>query len=316
MIIKRLGDNPIVGPQTRGYVPEAHDNINGPSLIRVPDWVKNPLGRYYLYFAHHRGDHIRMAYADAIAGPYTILDGGVFGLSESQFVDHLASPDVHVDHESMKIRMYYHGILTEAEQHDVEPEIDELFFYKQRTRVAVSMDGLHFEERPQVITSAYLRVVNFQDVAYGITMPGLLYRSLDGLTEFERGPLLFGDNNAREFHFFAQNHVNPRHFAVHNHDGGLRLFFSLVPGEPESIYTADIVTAGDWQKWTVTKPKLVLSPERDYEGANLPPKASERGWSPQPVRQLRDPGIFEENGKTFLLYSIAGEQGIAIAELM
>ena len=29
-----------------GYV-----NINGPSLIKVPDWVKNPLGNYYLYFA-------------------------------------------------------------------------------------------------------------------------------------------------------------------------------------------------------------------------------------------------------------------------
>lgn len=24
------------------------ENINGPSLIRVPAWVKNPLGRYYL----------------------------------------------------------------------------------------------------------------------------------------------------------------------------------------------------------------------------------------------------------------------------
>jgi hypothetical protein len=34
-----------------------------------------------------------------------------------------------------------------------------------------------------------------------------------------------------------------------------------------------------------------------------------------PVRQLRDPAIFPENGKTYLLYSIAGENGIAIAEL-
>ena len=29
------------------------DNINGPSLIKVPDWVENPLGKYYLYFSHH-----------------------------------------------------------------------------------------------------------------------------------------------------------------------------------------------------------------------------------------------------------------------
>ncbi|MHB8621379.1 MAG: hypothetical protein ACYDAG_17750, partial [Chloroflexota bacterium] len=31
--------------------------------------------------------------------------------------------------------------------------------------------------------------------------------------------------------------------------------------------------------------------------------------------QLRDPAIFEEVGRRFLLYSVAGEQGIGIAEL-
>jgi hypothetical protein len=32
------------------------------------------------------------------------------------------------------------------------------------------------------------------------------------------------------------------------------------------------------------------------------------------VRQLRDPAIFEEDGRRYLLYSVAGEQGIAIGE--
>ena len=40
------------------------DNINGPTVIRVPPWVKRPLGRYYMYFAHHMGAFIRLAYAD------------------------------------------------------------------------------------------------------------------------------------------------------------------------------------------------------------------------------------------------------------
>ena len=31
-------------------------NINGPSLIRVPSWLSNAMGRYYLYFAHHKGE--------------------------------------------------------------------------------------------------------------------------------------------------------------------------------------------------------------------------------------------------------------------
>jgi hypothetical protein len=32
-----------------------HPNINGPSLMRVPDWVVRPLARYYLYYADHKG---------------------------------------------------------------------------------------------------------------------------------------------------------------------------------------------------------------------------------------------------------------------
>jgi hypothetical protein len=34
------------------------------------------------------------------------------------------------------------------------------------------------------------------------------------------------------------------------------------------------------------------------------------------VRQLRDPGIYQEGNRTYLLYSVAGEQGIAIAEIV
>jgi len=33
------------------------------------------------------------------------------------------------------------------------------------------------------------------------------------------------------------------------------------------------------------------------------------------VRQLRDPALLETDGRTYLLYSVAGESGIAIAEL-
>jgi hypothetical protein len=33
------------------------------------------------------------------------------------------------------------------------------------------------------------------------------------------------------------------------------------------------------------------------------------------VRQLRDPAVFEEGGHRYLLFCVAGEQGIAIAKL-
>ena len=50
--VERLLDAPIIGPALH---PSIGENIQGPSLIRVPEWVESPLGRYYLYFADHKG---------------------------------------------------------------------------------------------------------------------------------------------------------------------------------------------------------------------------------------------------------------------
>jgi len=33
------------------------------------------------------------------------------------------------------------------------------------------------------------------------------------------------------------------------------------------------------------------------------------------LNQLRDPTVYEENGRVYLLYAVAGESGIAIAEV-
>ena len=53
--VERLLDRPIITPATHASIGE---NIQGPSLVRVPDWVEAPLGRYYLYFADHKGRYI------------------------------------------------------------------------------------------------------------------------------------------------------------------------------------------------------------------------------------------------------------------
>ncbi len=106
MRIERFKHNPII---TASLDPRVGDNINGPSLIRVPEWVVNRLGNYYLYFAHHRGDFIRLAYANELGGPWTVFSAGTLTLEQSGCVDHIASPDVHVDARQQRIRMYYHG---------------------------------------------------------------------------------------------------------------------------------------------------------------------------------------------------------------
>jgi len=103
MKVRRFATNPIISPNMDDRM---GDNINGPSTIRVPGWVKNPLGKYYLYFAHHQGTYIRLAFADELDGPWRLYTPGVLDLSDSHFENHIASPDVHVLEDTCEIRMY------------------------------------------------------------------------------------------------------------------------------------------------------------------------------------------------------------------
>jgi len=138
----RLVDDPIIAPSLH---PSIGANIQGPSLIRVPDWIEDRLGKYYLYFADHKGSYIRLAYADALTGPWHVHPPGSLHLANSRFLTeapvpsademaaceqryrqsrtaishdvlseittpHIASPDVHVDVTGRRIVMYFHGL--------------------------------------------------------------------------------------------------------------------------------------------------------------------------------------------------------------
>ncbi len=284
MRIHRLPRNPIIRPHMDARM---GGNINGPSLIRVPDWVENRLGRYYLYFAHHRGTYIRLAYADALGGPWTTYEPGVLPIAGTGFVWHIASPDAHVDDERREIRMYYHG----------QAEGD-----GQRSRVAVSRDGLTFASRPEIVAGAYLRVFRWGGDMYGLSMPGRFWRSRDGLGPFEQGPQRFTPDM--------------RHAALLLRGDALLVFFTNVGDCPERILLSTVHLTPDWNDWHPSEPTVVLEPEADYEGGDLPPEPSIRGPIEEPVRQLRDPAIYQEEGRTYLLYSVAGESGLAIAEVL
>ena len=132
-------------------------------------------------------------------------------------------------------------------------------------------------------------------------MPGNFYRSKDGLTGFEKGPTLFTENM--------------RHSAVKVDGDTLSVFFSNVTDCPEHILLSKIELEGNWMDWSESDPVTVLEPEMDYEGVDLLLEPSVRGWAPERVRQLRDPGIFVDEGCVYLLYSVAGEAGIAVAEI-
>ncbi|MCZ6886856.1 MAG: hypothetical protein O7H39_00040 [Gammaproteobacteria bacterium] len=316
--IERLLDAAIV---TAALHPSIGQNIQGPSLIRVPDWVVSPLGRYYLYFADHKGTYIRLAYADQLVGPWTIHPPGSLQLADSHFpterleappelvervrnrlqntnsklphdivfemtTAHIASPDVHVRHDDKRIVMYFHGLQAAG---------------SQASRVATSTDGINFVAQPQIIGRTYMRAFAHDGSTYAMAMPGQFYRSRDGFTDFETGPLLFNPDM--------------RHAALLNRGDTLYVFWTQVGQTPERILLSTIDISGDWMQWKDSAPIDVLRPERDWEGADAPLEPSVRSVAYGHVNQLRDPAIYVEGDRTFLLYAVAGESGIALAEI-
>jgi len=301
--IERLVGNPIIRPD---MLPgEDGENINGPSLIRVPDWVKNPLGRYYLYFAHHVGAYIRLAYADALSGPWTVYQPGTLRLEDTPCAEveapgwadykHIASPDVHVDELKRQIRMYFHGPVYVSGNRQANDS------YQQLTMVATSRDGLRFQAHPERLGNSYFRVFAWAGVFYALGMPGIFYRSADGLHGFVEGPTLFTPHM--------------RHSALRLEGSTLQVFYTIVGQKPERIVLSQIELDRPWLEWQESEPVVVLEPEMEWEGADLPLEPSVRGAAHSRQRQLRDPALFEEDSRLYLLYSVAGESGIAIAEI-
>ncbi len=192
----RFSENPIIHS---GLDEQIGANVNGPSLVRVPEWLSNPLGRYYLYFAHHQGTFIRMAYADRLNGPWKIFGGGVLQLADTCCRSHVASPDVHVCTEQGSFRMYFHGVTDGG----------------QRSFLATSQDGLHFEALPEVLGPFYFRAFQHKNAWFAIAKTteapggGILLRSPDGVRSFRRGPDIL---------------PNQRHVAVLKRDNSLHIF--------------------------------------------------------------------------------------------
>ena len=316
--VTRLSDRPLIGP---GIHPSVGINIQGPSMIKVPEWVSNRLGNYYLYFADHKGLYIRLAYADNIIGPWQIHEPGSMKIEDSFFATtrppiaeerlaelvasreasgvrvshdyaleltepHIASPDVHVDEENQRIIMYFHGLEAAAQQH---------------SRVATSVDGISFTTLPGNIGRTYVRAFKHAGMTYTIAMPGQFYRSANGLTDFETGPLLFESTM--------------RHSAVVIRENFLHVFWTRVGDAPETIMLSTIELTDDWNDWQESPEVEVLRAEYDWEGADAPIEPSVRSTAYGQLNQLRDPAIYVEDEVVYLLYAVAGESGIALARV-
>jgi hypothetical protein len=317
----RLPQNPLITVKSS---PTLGDNVNGPAIIRVPSWIDHPLGRYYMYFAHHMGTYIRLAYADAITGPWHIYEPGVLRVENSaffrtqpdppenleNFYTHVASPEIYVDEPNRRLVMWFHGWWTDGTMWPIGEAAAREWArqrgYGQYTQSALSTDGVHFDARPAISKTSYLRVFQHDDYLYGVARSGLLLRSKDPTASFETGRSVFRSGE-------YANRV--RHVALLPKGSTLYVFFTAIGDAPERVMMSTVDISGDWQSWTASNPMELLRPQAPYECTTLPNAPSDAGDIKGPAQQLRDPALFQENGKTYLFYSICGEQGIAVAEV-
>ena len=217
--ITRLnGGNPVIDANwfgQFGITNSERNNINGPCLIKLPSWLNaadriDPSAQYYLYFGHHSGNYIRMAWSTNIEGPYTMFNAGsnndpsfpgrgVFDLGSSDEVKwpgggtrlygHCASPQVLIDDVNEQFILFLHG--------NANGTYDNIFSTNnQKTFVATSSDGLNFNcpdtssviggvgggqnghgLHNQILTNAYLKTFVYEGEMYGFTNYGVIWKS-------------------------------------------------------------------------------------------------------------------------------------------
>ena len=327
----RFAANPIITPQmfeVAGVAAEG-SNINGPSLLRVPDWAENRLGRYYLYFGHHNGGSIRLTYADELSGPWTLYqpERGVLRLNPDktlalgeqniEIYRHIASPDVHLDEANKRFTLYFHGPTRVNGQRASD----------QKSFVATSADGLDFNGHIEtlVLGRSYFRVWEWRGTLYAFGNRATLYRAPNAGQPARRLPPdstredAWEENRGNPIREQLQaqwgNEVQARHLAVKCEGDLLTVFFSALGHAPERILMTMIQLTDDWQEWRASEIREVLRPAAAYEGVEFPNEPSKTGPQER-VQQLRDPAYFrDEDGKEYLVYSVAGECGLAIAQL-
>jgi hypothetical protein len=342
--VTRLCGGPILTAEHFAAVgaPEADGaNINGPTLIRVPDWLEparraDPRARYYLYFAHHKGDFLRLAWAAEPCGPWRLYGTGAgfevgkrgvldLGVSDEleignglKISDHLASPEIVVDGANRRFVLFFHAPAA----HDGKKA-------GQKTFAATSPDGLDFNGaiEPVMLGRSYFRVFAVRNHLYAIANNAVLYRAPDAgnpwtpppdfdfsteLWSARVDPLITVEVNPRG------GPMLPRHSWVRPQADMMVVFFTRVGDVPERIVITEIdIRDDDYRQWQRLTPAAeLLRAELTWEGADLEPEPSLFDWAPEPANQLRDPFVFEEDGRLYLLYTGAGEKAIGLATLL
>ena len=295
------------------------DNICGPSVIRVPEWVNDPLGKYYMYFADHKGAYIRLAYADSPTGPWLMHESGALELGDSLFpaedppepppaqrpawarqmkggylYAHIASPDVHVETQQQRVLMYFHGLLPNGDQ---------------ETRLATSTDGVNFSVLEPLLGPPYFRVFRRDEHLVTVAWGGALWRSDAWDKPFVQGPQIV------PYKTLGGIGEGYRHGETYVVGDTLFVLFTRMGDTPERIVYCSVDMRAPWSEWCPSETHELIAPELTWEGADLPTETSTMGAERHRVRELRDPCVFEDGDKTYMYYCGAGESAIGVARL-
>jgi hypothetical protein len=336
--VTRLTDTPLVAAgmfapaALAGLEPDALANINGPSVLRMPDWAAGKQAAFHMYFGHHKGKSLRLAYADRLEGPWAMHPDPIIPLADSLFEPedpapdptlpkpdwvralggdylyaHVASPDAHIDEANRRIVMYYHGLLRNGDQ---------------QTRLATSADGLYFTPQAPLLGPPYFRATRLDGPDGGMIYLSMWEGRLGRMTSWQ-GPVELAppihDGYHLPPHVSGRNPGQPgrqiRHGHIFAHDRRLHMTFSRIGDCPERCLHCEVVPADDWADWRFGPVSDLLHPAPGWEGGDLPIRLSIMGTAWERLHELRDPALFTDNGKVYMAYCGGAESGLGIARV-
>ena len=104
-------------PKDLDYAP--NEDLIHPTIVKTEGRIKNPLGKYYLYYAPHKHIATSMAYSDSLDGPWTEYKG-------NPVVEGPSAPEIRWIDEHGKFFLWGHR-------------------KNSQTELWTSEDGIHFE---------------------------------------------------------------------------------------------------------------------------------------------------------------------------
>ena len=276
-------------------------NICNPCLLKVPSWCKNKLGKYYLYFADHRGKYIKMAYSNSLDKNWKFKEDGIININKfNDAINHIASPEIYIDNKKKLIVLFTHSHSKSK--------------IGQWTYVSISIDGINFYKvYNKILAPFYFRIFYYNNFFYGISKGGNLWKSKNYLNKFKQCQNLFDKKLSNEILHNYDGSV--RHFSILIERNILYIFYTKIGDMPERIYYTSLKLNKDDANWKFKNEIELIRPTKKFEGSKLPLKKSKAGDTKKPENALRDPYMVKIYNNYYIFYCVKGEFGIAIAKI-